>query len=305
VAAGTAPFWAVAEDELFTSLETTRSGLSGDEAAKRLEALRSAAPQRTHSDAGLFVRQFRNPIVWLLLAAAALSIVLRDATDAAIILAIVFGSGLLGFIQERGAVRAVDALRSQVQVQSEVVRDGITRSIALADVVPGDLALLHAGDVVPADCRVLAADQLRADEAALTGESYPRAKRPGQLAAQIRMGERSNALFFGTHVMSGSGTALVVATGEQTVFGGISTHLATRHVPTGFERGVTRFGYLLIRATAVLVVGILVVNLLLGRPWIDSVLFSLALAVGLTPQMLPAIVTLSLSLGARSMRGGV
>lgn len=298
---GVPGFWAVPEDELLARLGATRSGLSDEEAAGRLAARPDGAQRTTHSDSGLFIRQFRNPIVLLLLAAAALSIVLRDATDAAIILLIVFGSGLLGFIQERGAVRAVDALRSQVQVQSEVIRDGVTRSIALAGVVPGDLVLLRAGDMVPADCRVLAAEQLRADEAALTGESYPRAKRPGLLPAALTMGERSNALFFGTHIISGSGTAVAVATGAQTVFGGISTQLAARHVPTGFERGVTRFGYLLIRATAVLVAGILVVNLFLGRPWIDSVLFSLALAVGLTPQMLPAIVTLSLSLGARSM----
>jgi Mg2+-importing ATPase len=293
-------FWAVPEDELLHSLGTTRAGLSREEAARRLADQPTRAQRSTHSDASLLIRQFRNPIVLLLLAAAGLSIVLRDTTDAGIILAIVFGSGLLGFIQERGAVRAVDALRSQVQVQSEVVRDGVTVSIALADVVPGDLVLLRAGDVVPADCRIIRADQLRADEAALTGESYPRTKRPGELPAVLSMNERSNAVFFGTHVISGSGAAVAVATGPQTVFGNISIRLA-RHVPTDFERGVTRFGYLLIRATALLVAGILLVNLLLGRPWIDSVLFSLALAVGLTPQMLPAIVTLSLSLGARSM----
>ncbi len=298
---GAAPFWAIPEVGLFEPLGSSPAGLSGEEAARRLASQPADRRRRPHSDASLFLRQFRNPIVLLLLFAAVLSMALRDVADAVIILAIVFGSGLLGFIQERGAIHAVDALRSQVQVRSEVLRDGTIQSVDLRDVVPGDVVHLRAGDVVPADCRVLSADQLRANEAALTGESYPRVKSPGLVSSTAPQSERTNSLFFGTHVVSGSGTALAVATGNTTVFGGISRRLALQHVPTSFERGVTRFGYLLIRATAVLVAAILAVNVGLGRPWIESVLFSLALAVGLTPQMLPAIVTLSLSLGARAM----
>jgi len=239
--------------------------------------------------------------VLLLIAATLVSFALRDTVDALIILGIVFASGVLGFVQERGAVRAVQALLNRVQVSCEALRDGTLVRIAHDRIVPGDVIRLSAGDIVPADSRVITSNALRVDESVLTGEPFPVEKSAGQVPATAPLTARANVLYSGTHLVSGDGFAVAVQVGTSTALGAISSHLRQQHVPTSFERGVTAFGYLLVRATAVLVVGILIVNLALGRSILDAVLFSLALAVGLTPQMLPAIVTLSLSIGARVM----
>ncbi|MCC6790289.1 MAG: magnesium-translocating P-type ATPase, partial [Thermomicrobiales bacterium] len=166
-----------------------------------------------------------------------------------------------------------------------------------------DVVLLNAGDIIPGDCRLLEASSLLVDEAVLTGEAYPVEKATGRLAGETPLNRRSNAVFLGSHVVSGRGEALVARTGSDTELGRISLTLGKREQPTGFERGITGFGFLLVRATVVLVVAIFLVNLLLHRPFVDSLLFSLALAVGLTPQLLPAIVTISLAAGARRMAG--
>lgn len=249
----------------------------------------------------LLGRQFRSPIIIVLVCAALLSSALGEHVDAAIIVAIVAVSGLLGFLQERGAVRAVEALLASVRVHADVLRDGDEHEVLVADVVPGDVVILRAGDVVPGDARVIEANQLLVDESALTGEAYPRRKEAGVSALATHVRDRANCVHLGTHVASGEGTAVVVRTGTETEFGKVVEHVARAHVPTAFERGITRFGYLLMQATAVLVAGIFVVNIVLSRPVIDAFLFSLALAIGLTPQMLPAIVTLSLSRGAAAM----
>ena len=237
----------------------------------------------------------------LLVFAAVVSTVLGERVDAGIIVGIVALSGLLGFVQERGAVRAVETLLASVRVHADALRDGTECEVLVADVVPGDVVVLRAGDVVPGDARVIRANQLLIDESALTGEAFPRRKSPGVIPSAVSLPERWNCVHLGTHVASGEGAAVVVRTGTATEFGSVVEHVARAHVPTAFERGITRFGYLLMQATGVLVVGIFVVNVVLSRPVIDSLLFSVALAIGLTPQMLPAIVTLSLSRGAAAM----
>ncbi len=207
-------------------------------------------------------------------------------------------SGILGFYQERGAVRAIEALATSVRVHTDALRDGIETEITVSEVVQGDVVVLRVGDVVPGDGRVLSANQLFLNEAALTGENYPRNKVVGLVGRNSRIVDRTNCVYLGTHVASGEGTVVIVGTGKNTEFGRVAEHIAKQHVPTSFERGITSFGYLLMQATIVLVTAIFVFNLLLHREVIDSLLFSLALAVGLTPQMLPAIITLSLSRGA-------
>jgi Mg2+-importing ATPase len=218
-----------------------------------------------------------------------------------IILVIIGASGALGFWQERNAGQAVDALMAKVRVHVEVCRDGQEVSVPVADVVVGDVLVLNAGDIVPADCRVMESHGLLVDEAALTGESYPVEKRPGVVDAATPLAGRSNSLFAGTHVVSGAGEAVVARTGRGTQLGAVSARLAAPRLRTGFERGLTAFGVLLVRVMLVLVTAILVINLVLHRPIIESLLFSLALAVGLTPQLLPAIVSISLATGARRM----
>lgn len=279
------------------------NGLSSDEArARHVRHRGNAIASGPGSDTlSLLARQFASPIILILVGATVLSGVLGDFTDAAIILAIITLSGLLGFWQERGAMRAVQTLLAVVRVKAEVLRDGAVVEVPVEEVVPGDVVLLNAGDVVPGDCLVLESHALLVDEAALTGETYPVEKVPGQAADDAPIGQRLNAVFLGTHVVSGVGRALVVTTGRDTQFGRVSSRLERRPSATSFERGMTAFGYLLVRFMVVLVAAIFLVNLLLARPILDSALFSLALAVGLTPQLLPAIVVISLSEGARLM----
>ncbi len=295
------PYWAIDESRLFAQLGSGPGGLTEAEATSRQKGKQDRLEAHGASDRQLLFRQFRNPIILLLVVAALLSAALRDVTDAVIIVLIIGGSGGLGFIQERGAVRAVESLLATVRVDVEVIRAGKQVSVPLTDVVVGDVIHLGAGDIIPGDCRVLTSNALQANESALTGESEPKPKTPGLLAADSLLTERDNSLLYGTHIVSGEGTALVALSGSATEFGHVSARLATQHVPTSFERGINAFGYLLVRATSVLVVGVLIINLLLSRPFVESILFSLALAVGLTPQLLPAIVTVSLAHGAASI----
>jgi Mg2+-importing ATPase len=297
------PFWAKSVPGLLDELETVEAGLSQVEARERLRrhGPNRIEPPRAHLGVRLFFAQFTSPIVLILIGATIVSIALGDLTDGSIILAIVLASGCLGFWQERTAGRAVDALLARVRVEVEVLRDGSETAVPAEDIVAGDVIVLRAGDIVPADCRVLETQNLLVDEAALTGESFPSEKVPATLAAERSISARTNAVFLGTHVSSGNGTALVVKTGRATEFGALTSELASRDVTTRFERGLSAFGLLLIRAMAVLVTAIFVVNLVLDRPVVESLLFSVALAVGLTPQLLPAIVAVSLSSGARRM----
>jgi P-type Mg2+ transporter len=228
-------------------------------------------------------------------------IFLKDRTDAIIILTIVLASGLLGFWQERGASDAVEKLLALVQVKATVLRSGQSQEIPHEDVVPGDIVLLTAGDSIPGDCLVLESKDLSVNEAALTGETYPADKMIGVVPEAAGLSERTNTLYMGTHVISGSANAVVVGTGKQTEFGKVSERLKLRPPETEFERGLSKFGYFLMEVTLILVVLIFVANVYLKRPVLESFLFSLALAVGLTPQLLPAIVSVNLARGAKQM----
>ena len=291
--------WSLQPSEVFAILDSTEEGLSTAEANRRVPPPVERLGFRRHSAFELLLRQFRSPLILLLLAAAAISMALAERIDSLIIVAIVVGSGLLGFVQERSAVRAIDALRELVTIHVDVSRDGRVVEVSAEDLVPGDVVHLDTGDVVPGDCIILDSNRLSVDESVLTGEVFPVHKEAGVVSAKTPLSRRSNFLFFGSHVASGSAKVLVVSVGRNTEFGSIERKVAQRHLPTSFERGVTAYGRLLIKATAVLVVGVFMLNVALQRSLSESVLFSLALAVGLAPQLLPAIVTLSLSIGAR------
>lgn len=299
----TLPFWSLPAEQVLAHLETTSRGLSGAEATSR--SSRFAARRltlRRRTDAGaLLLRQFASPIVLILLGATLLSCFLQDFGDAAIILVIVLASCLLGFWQERGAAGAVAQLLSLVEVKARVVRDGAPGEVPLDQVVPGDVVLLSAGATAPGDCLLLEARDLFADEATLTGETFPAEKSVAVIEADAPLARRTNTIFLGTHMVSGSATAVVVTIGKDTEFGRISEHLKLRPTETDFERGVRHFGYLLMEVTLLLVIGIFGVNVFLHRPVLESFLFSMALAVGMTPQLLPAIVSINLAHGARRM----
>ncbi|MGB3306165.1 MAG: magnesium-translocating P-type ATPase [Thermomicrobiales bacterium] len=295
----TATFWSMAGDDLLQALGTSTDGLSDDEAHRRLP---TAAPTHVRtSDLGLLARQFGNPIILILIAATLVSAATGDLIDASIILVIVLASGLLGFWQERGASHAVTALIESVRVTVTVRRRGSPVELPVERVVPGDIVTLETGDLVPGDCLLLAGEDVMANESALTGESYPVEKTPGSVTVGTPLERRTNSLWMGTYVVRGEATAVVVHTGAATAFGHVAASLAKRPARTRFEEGISAFGKLLFRVMIVLVTLILIANLLFQRPFTDSLLFSIALAVGLTPQLLPAIVSASLSYGARQM----
>lgn len=282
---------------------TVPGGLSTQEAKSRLVTNGpNILDSQSHNSAWrLLFRQFESPIILILFAATFISMFLGEVTDGIIILAIIIPSGLLGFWQEHRASKTMETLMNQVQIHVEVIRDGKQVTIPIAEVVVGDLVSLRAGDVVPADLHVVEASGLMVDESALTGESFPREKDIGEIDTTKALAERTSELFFGTHVVSGVGQGLVIFAGRDTQFGELSKELDSRGVTTGFERGTTAFGMLLLHAMVVLVSALFLINLFLHRPVIDSLLFSLALAVGLTPQLLPVIISVSLAAGAKRL----
>jgi Mg2+-importing ATPase len=242
----------------------------------------------------LAARQFASPLVLILVFGAAVSAVLRNWFEAFIILAIVAGSAALGFTQEYRANAAVSALRRRLALTAEVVRDGAPRRMAASQIVPGDVVLLAAGNLVPADGVVLEARDFLLSEAALTGESFPTEKRSGE------------RVFLGTSVRSGTANVKVTHTGRHTAYGAIAARIGQSAPEPEFARGVRQFGTLLVRVMVLVVLFVLTVNQLLGRPVVESLLFAVALAVGLTPELLPAIVSVTLARGARDMaRRGV
>ncbi|MDP3182915.1 MAG: HAD-IC family P-type ATPase, partial [Desulfobaccales bacterium] len=296
-------FWSIPSADLLTQLATSLQGLSEVEAQARLKRYGAnlLKPKGRTDNLTLLLSQYKSPIILILLFAAGLSIILQDHTDALIILTIVLVSGLLGFWQERGAVNAVARLLALVQIKATVRRGGEPREIPVEKIVPGDIVLLTAGDVIPGDCLLLESKDLFVDEATLTGETFPVEKAPGVSPPEAPLAQRLNALFMGTHVVSGTATACVVLTGTATEFGQVSLRLKLKPPETEFEHGVRRFGYFLMEVTLLLVIAIFAINVYLARPVLDSFLFSLALAVGLTPQLLPAIISINLALGAKRM----
>ncbi len=284
-------------------LDAAETGLDEKEAQKRLRQYGAnlLKPRKKSYPILLLLAQFNSPIILLLVFASGLSFYLHEVTGASIILTIIFISGLLGFWQERRAADAVAGLLAIIQIKASVLRGGIHKDVLMEHVVPGDIIALRAGDIVPADSRILQSKDLFVNEATLTGETYPAEKMPGILDRDTPLSKRSNCLFMGTNVVSGTARAVAVHTGTDTQFGRVSQRLQVREPETEFERGVKHFGYLLLEVTMLLVVAIFAINVYLARPIVDSFLFSLALAVGLTPQLLPAIISINLAHGARQM----
>jgi P-type Mg2+ transporter len=296
-------FWSLPAEQVLQQLKSSPQGLSRQEAQQRLiqYGANSLKQKRQSHTLPLLLNQFKSPIILILVAAAILSGFLGDVIDTVIILAIVLISGLLGFWQERGAADAIQKLLALVQVKARILRNGEAQDISIDNVVPGDVVQISAGDNIPGDCLVLESQMLSVDEATLTGETYPVYKEPGMLPVETGLSQRTNSLLMGTHVVSGSAQAVVVHTGKMTEFGKVSERLKFRPAETEFEIGLSKFGYFLMEVTLSLVVLIFVANVYLHRPVLDSFLFSLALAVGLTPQLLPAIVSVNLARGAKKM----
>ena len=301
-------YWSRTPEDLFAALQSSPQGLSSASAQERLN-ISGRNELQAHKKAGpllLLLGQFKSPLVLILVFAALISVITGEWIDASIILAIVIASAVLGFIQEYGASNAVEKLRSRVTLKVNVLRDGERQTILAEEVAPGDVVLLSAGSIIPADGVVIQADDFFVNQAILTGETFPVEKKPGAVAKNASLPDRINCVYMGTNVSSGSGRALIVETGRRTEFGQIAEKLNLRPPETEFERGIRKFGGMLTQVMMALVLVVFAINVILNKPAVDSLLFAVALAVGVAPELLPAIISITLSKGAQSMaRKGV
>lgn len=296
-------YWSHPSKELFETQQSSPKGLSSSEAQKRLSEF-GPNTLTAHKKAGpliLLLGQFKSPLVLILVFAAIISFVTGEWIDASIILLIIIASAFLGFYQEFSAGNAVEKLRSRVSLKVNLLRDGKSQTIPAEDVVRGDVVLLSAGSIIPADGVLIQADDFFLNQAILTGETFPVEKQVGEVAETASLADRLNCVFMGTNVSSGSARALICETGKGTAFGQIAETLNLRPPETDFERGIRQFGGMLTKLMLVLVLVAFAINVFQHKPVLDSLLFAVALAVGITPELLPAIISITLSKGAQSM----
>ena len=295
-------FWQFDCNYWFQKLSSSANGLSQQAAENILHqsGIVRKGKSALQKDLLLFFGQFKSPLMLLLIGAVIISAFLGDTSDVFIILFIVLSTGLLSFFQERNASRVVEKLQSMIALKTTVIRDGNAQEIIASHIVPGDVLSFKAGDMLPADCLLIESNELYANEASLTGESYPVVKEVGIKEEQTELSKRTNCLWQGSNIISGTAKALVINTGGNTIFGTIVQSTSTT-VETSFEKGIKDFGYFLMKITIVLSMFILVVNLINHKSAIESALFALALAVGMAPELLPAITTIAMSAGAKRM----
>ncbi|GAB4456445.1 MAG: cation-translocating P-type ATPase [Anaerolineales bacterium] len=300
------------KDEAFAELHSAESGLSQKEAEARLAQYGPNEIQAAHriSPWEILLEQFKNVLILILLGATAISFFLGHGVESIVIAVIVLFAVGLGFVQEYRAERAIDALRQMAAPMATVLRDGEEIKIPARDVVPGDVVILHTGDRIPADGRVIESINLQVEEAALTGESVPVEKHSDPLPSDpstgsgqaLPVGDRRNMVYAGTAVTYGRGRALIVATGMQTEFGKIAQLLQTVETTrTPLQQNLDKVGATLARAAFVVVAIIVALGLLRGQPFIEMLIFGIALAVAVVPEALPAVVTISLAIGVQKM----
>jgi Mg2+-importing ATPase len=294
-------FWNRPAMGLIADLDTSPEGLASQEAERRLVLYgpNDVTADKHRSAWVRFLGRFRNPLVMILLVASAISAATGDVASFAIVVAIVVLSVVMDFVQELRAQNAVDALRKQVALRARAIRDGQETTFLVSELVPGDVVQLCAGDLVPADGRLLAACDFFVNQALLTGEPYPVEKHATDPVVPLsELNDAVNAAFAGTSVMSGTATLLVCRTGRATVLGQLADTLIAKPPPAAFERGLRQFSNLILWITVLLMIFVLSESMMFHRPWLESLLFALALAVGLTPEMLPMILTVTLAHGA-------
>lgn len=291
----------LAGDDVLVRLGTRPTGLTSVEAQERLQRFgANALTTRALRPITVLVRQLKNPLLLLLLTAALVSGLTGGGADAVIITVIVALSVGLGFFNEYRAEVAMASLRGRIRHDAEVWRDGALQQLPVTELTPGDIVMLRIGTLVPADLRLLSVDQLQCDEGLLTGESMP-VEKSTEPARKNEPLDQPGCAFMGTVVHQGEGCGVVIDTGVRTALGRIATGLSEEQSRTGFEVGLARFSRLLFQAAAVLTAFIFAVNVGLSRPLLDALLFSLAIAVGIAPEMMPAIVTVSLAAGSRAL----
>ncbi len=302
-------FHTLPEIELFTALGTTAQGLTSEEATARKELYgrNDISHIRKRPAIIRFLEHFKNLLIIILLIAAAISVFVGEFTNATIIFIIVIVSVTLDFFQEYKAENAADLLKQKLISKAAVFRDGKRVELPITEMVPGDLIFLAAGDIVPADARVLAERDFYINQSALTGEPFPVAKTAGIEDPDTPLTEAGNYIFLGTSVVSGTATAVITRTGMSTEFGRVAKTLIERPPETEFERGLKQFSYLMSKFVFFLVIFVFFINALFRHGVLESLLFSVALAVGMTPELLPMILSLNLSKGsiAMSQKGAI
>jgi Mg2+-importing ATPase len=294
-------YWKLQKDELLRELNASPMGLDDAEAARRLEeyGLNEIPSVGRRTSFSILASQFKNPLIYVLVFASALAGFLGDTTEAIIIVTIVLANAVLGFALEHRSERAVDELRKYLSYTAIVVRSGKKLVINTSKLVPGDIVHLAMGDVVPADIRLLDADELQTDESVLTGESTPVDKNTAPVALDRPLPHQlSNIALAGSTVSNGSGVGLVVATGGNTYFGHVASSLSLLPPRTDFQKNIASFGSFLVKVILLLTAFVFLVNSVLGHGVLESLLFSLALAVGIIPEALPVVITVGLSEGA-------
>ncbi len=301
-------YWELTTQQLYEALGSSAAGLSGAEAGARLA---ETGPnlleiRRDETALRLLIKQFTSPLVLILIFAVAVSVFVGEWTDAAVIFAIVMVSGVISFVQEYSAGNAVAKLRARLRHRVKALRDGKEKQIDAESIVPGDIVLLSAGSLIPADGLVIEANDCFVNQAVLTGETFPVEKDTDPSKRDAALAERTNCVFMGTSVRSGFARVLISQTATSTEYGKIAGQLSLRPPETEFQRGIRKFGMMLSRIMIVLVLVVFAVNVVMERPAIEALLFAIALAVGISPELLPAIITINLSKGAREMaRSGV
>jgi Mg2+-importing ATPase len=294
-------------DELMANLRTSSAGLSSEEAARRLEVYgrNELAKKKKRAAIINFLSRFKSPLVIILMIAGAISGLLGQYASVIVIYTMVFLSVILAYYQEANASKAAELLREKVATSATVLRDNIKQEIKLQLIVPGDIIFLSAGDLTPADARVIEAKDLFVNQSALTGESFPVEKTSAPIKGkEASITEWTNHFFMGTSIVSGTAMAVVVRTGGSTEYGKIAQRLVEKAPETEFEIGIKKFGFLIMQVTILLVLFVFMVNALLhpdAQGILQALLFAVALAVGLTPELLPMIITINLSKGATTM----
>ncbi len=296
-------YWSIHPTRIYQALETSERGLSDEEAQQRLRIHGfNELPRKGFSGVQVLIRQFRNPMFAILFTCATVAAFFAEIEQSIVIIVMIALSAILGFFNEYKAEKIVEDLRQNVSIKAVVTRDGKPSEINARLLVPGDLVSVYVGDIVPADMRIVESKDLQINEAVLTGESFPTEKTSERLDLQQPTPQQlTNYLFMSTIVVHGAGRGVIVSTGKNTEFGAISKSLARPHPETEFQKGVRNYGTMLMVLAIALTVGIFALNALIGHPIIDSLLFSLAVAIGLVPELMPAIVTISLSQGAQRM----
>ena len=299
----TTAYWTIGPERVLQQLQSRPEGLTAAEVAvrTRIYGPNRVRSRQTLSRARVFLGQLKSPLLLLLLLAAGLSGMTGAWVDTGIVLVIVAASVGIGYVREYAAQSAAAALERGVRTHTSAIRQGRLAPLPADELVPGDIVQLDAGSLVPGDAVILEASDFFVNEAVLTGESFPVEKRAGISPPDTRLAERLNCVFFGTNVRSGGARCVIVRTGAATEFGAIAGRLQWRPPATEFDRGLQRFGYLLTTAMLIMVLLVFVAHVIRGRPAIETLLFAVALAVGLSPELLPAILSVNLARGAQAM----